>query len=59
MHALGEEKIDRTEGCLDAGGVAIVEDGDIGGVALDEPNLLGGEGGAAGGHGVFHAGLVH
>ena len=59
VHAFGEEEVDGTEGGLDASGVAVVEDGDVGGVALDEAYLLDGEAGAAGGYGVLDAGLVH
>ena len=54
MHTLFEQQAHGTEGSLDARGVAIVEDGDVGCIAFDEAYLVDGEGGAAGGHGVAH-----
>ena len=59
VHALGEEEVDGTEGGLDTGGIAITEHGDVGGVAFNEAYLLGGERGAAGGHGILDTRLVH
>ena len=55
VHAFFKEEVDSTEGGFDASGVAVVKDGDVGSVALDEADLLGGEGGAAGGHSVADA----
>ena len=55
VHAFLEEEVDGSEGGFDASGVAIVKDGDVGSVAFDETDLLGSEGGAAGGHGIAYA----
>ena len=55
VHAFFEEEVDSSEGGFDAGGVAIVKDGDVGSVAFDEADLFGGEGGAAGGHCIAYA----
>ena len=58
MQALLQHQVDAAQAGLDAGGVAVVEDGDVRGVALDQPHLLHGEAGAAAGHGVGDPGLV-
>ena len=59
VHAFLQDQVDAAEGGVDAGRVAVVHDGDVLGEPLDEADLLHGEGGAAGGHDVRDAQLVH
>ena len=54
-----KQHVDATQAGMDAGGVAIVEHGDIVGEAVDQAYLPLREGGAAGGDNVFYAALVH
>ena len=59
VHALFENKADGADGGMQAGLVSVVHDGDVLRELLDEAHLLLGEGGAAGGHYVGDAHLVH
>ena len=59
VHVGRQQHVDAPERSLDAGGVAVVEHGDVLGEAFDQADLPVGERGAGGGHHVLHPGLVH
>ena len=59
VHVDRQQHVDAPERSLDAGGVPVVEHGDVLGEALDQADLPVGERSAGGGHHVLHPGLVH
>ena len=59
IHPLGQKHIYTSEAGLDTRGIAIVENRDIIGEAVDEANLAGSERGARRGHDILNAALVH
>ena len=59
VHPLGQHHRDAAQGGVDARGVAVVHDGDVLRELLDQAHLLHRERGAAGGHDVGDAELVH
>ena len=59
VHPLLQQHVDAAQGGLDAGGVAVIEDGEVVGEAVYQLDLVGGQGRARGGHHVLHAALVH
>ena len=59
VHPFLEDHVDAAERRMDAGRIAVVHDGHVLGELLDETDLLRSQGGAAGGHDVGNAELVH
>ena len=59
IHALFQNHVGATQRGMNACGVAVVEYGDVFGVAADHAHLLGGQRGARACHNVFYSSLVH
>ena len=59
VHPFGKHEVDSAQGGMHAGGIPVVHDRHVLRELMDKPDLLHGEGGAAGGHHVAYPELMH